>query len=75
MVQPVVVGWAAVVVAVPPDVAGLFDGALLVDLELPQAARARTATSTSDQKPTTILLICSPFRAWRDAAACGTTLA
>jgi hypothetical protein len=72
MVQPVVVGWAAVVVA--PDVAGLFDGALLVDLELPQAARAKTATSKSYHKPSTILLISSPFRAWQDATPGGTTL-
>jgi hypothetical protein len=61
MVQAVVPpDWGAVV-ADEPDVAGLVDGLLPVDLELPQAARVSVATSRTNQKPSPILLIRSPF--------------
>jgi hypothetical protein len=61
MVQAVVLPDGGAVVADEPDVVGLVAGVLPVDLELPQAVRARAVTSRTTHKPATIFLIRSPF--------------
>jgi hypothetical protein len=54
----------AVVAGAPPPVVTLLAGALLLDFELPQAVRARVATTSSIQKPRAILFIGSLFRSF-----------
>jgi hypothetical protein len=61
MVQAVVLPDGGAVVADEPDVAGPVAGLLPVDFELPQAVRVSVATSRTNQKPSPILLIRSPF--------------
>jgi hypothetical protein len=61
MVHGVVAPDEGTVVTDPPEVVGLFDGALLVALELPQPASAKVPTRTSNQKPRRIVLIILPF--------------